>query len=364
MNDSQIGDLKRALQAAEARVNVLENELSKKTEVLENTEAVLSSSQQQYKELLMRLSEMSQQQKTAVDETKLIELQKQVDLCNAQIEKQTSVISDQREKIELLQLENEKLKQSLQFYSEKFTIQVPRNTEDRIQKSIYQLRQAQEDILDLRAENENLKYQISHNERENKSWEEFGYDIYHELSSFVDIVTPIPRDNPRLLRLQLRDLIQKATDINSHKERYYRNEDCEYKYNSAKKSLREVQTRCDHMLGILGEEPSFKSHQYYQQQQRYYSDPPQYHSSTKYDTKTKRYESTRSNTNYRSDSVNDQEIATKENKAVSSTTKLKENTTTLKKKHDTTNTNELNRCIHELHGITKQIKCDYQKLFE
>lgn len=337
MDENQIAELKRALQASEARVNVLENELAKKTEVLENTEAVLSNSQQQYKELLMRLSEMSQQQKTkVVDETKIIELQNQIELNKAQMEKQTNLISEQREKIELLQIENEKLKQSVQFYAEKSSIQVPRNAEDRIQKSIYQLRQAQEDILDLRAENENLKYQISTMKREDKAWEEFGYDIYHELSRFCDTNMPLPRDNPRLLRNQLRDLIMDMASRNTNKNFAYRSDDSEYKYKEAKKSLKEVQHRCDRMLNILGEEESC----------RYHSDQPYYH------YRPERY----SNREY-----HERNIATRENEDVVIKEKKK---TVNTKQFDRTNTDELNRYIHELHGITKQIKGDYRQLFQ
>ena len=391
---NEVNELKNALKTAETRVNVLESELAKKTEVLENTEKLLENSQQQYKEMLMRISEMSQQ-KQGGDDQETEELRKQVQISNAQIENQTNMISQQRGEIETLQIENEKLKKSLRFHSERDFYtgkQNCQNSGEKVQKTVYQLREAQEDVLDLKAENENLKLQISKLRKEEKEWSECASNVFEELTSTFKLSKLFPRSDSVMQRSCLLDLVKELANNEKYnfsaktrantkthqyereeteRERYRANrrvcghvddypEYCDYdssdyrqKYIRAKQSLGRVTEKCDHMLDMM-DGTNYRRYNYcaeplyqgYNSRDYMYSSPPE------------RYERRRNFEQYRN------EETYQSDKGFNFTSKptKKENkysNTTLK-----AHRKELGDCVKELHGITKQIKSDYQEMFQ
>ena len=388
---NEVNELKNALKTAETRVNVLESELAKKTEVLENTEKLLENSQQQYKEMLMRISEMSQQ-KQGGDEKDTEELKKQIQISTAQIENQTNVISQQRSEIEALQIENEKLKKSLRFHSERDFYtgkQNCQNSGEKVQKTVYQLREAQEDVLDLKAENENLKLQISKLKKEEKEWSDCASTIFEELTTTFKLNRLFPRSDSVMQRSCLLDLVKELANNEKYnfttktktttktqqyeREEYdrdrfrpnrrvcghiddydYESSDYRQKYIRAKQSLGRVTEKCDHMLDMMegsnyrrpfyGNEPLYQG---YNSRDYMYSSPPP----ERYERR-QNFEQFRNEETYQSDRGFN--FTSKPNKKEN-----KYSNTTLK-----THRKELGKCVKELHGITKQIKNDYQEMFQ
>ena len=377
----ELNELRNTLKTAEARINVLENELAKKSEVLETTEKLLESSQQQYKEMLNRISEMSQQQKQGGNEQEIDELHKQIEISNAQLENQTNLISQQRGEIESLQIENEKLKKSIQFHSSRSgSCSSCGKDENRIQKTVYQLRQAQEDILDLHAENENLKSQISRFKREEKEWNNFSKTIFEELNTLLPTSRAFPRDDSIMQRSCLseivHDIVTKVTipekrNLNQRRTCNFCCDDeyddtyegYKHRYYRARESLGKVTERCDNMLDMMGE----TRRNYNDRYNRYaYSEPyerryePRRNYDDRYNSEERRYEQRR---NY-DDQYNDESERRYESERVKERnvkiTKEKKYSDSALKEHR----KELGKCVRELHGITKQIKGDYRELFD
>ena len=377
---NELTELRNALKTAETRVNVLESELAKKTEVLENTEKLLENSQQQYKEMLMRISEMSQQQKEGEDGQDTQELRKQMQIANVQIDNQTNVISQQRSEIEALQIENEKLKKSLQFHNERDYYtgkQNIKNSGEKIQKTVYQLREAQEDVLDLQAQNENLKMQISKMKREEKEWSECASTVFEELTTTFKISKLFPRSDTLMQRTCLLELVKELSnnskyrssgkpsvaattkqkhrfekEFESERERIYTAQRCcgpsdgfngdledyRQKYIRAKNTLGRVTEKCDNMLNMM-DGVQYNRHRYYYESEPLYQE----------------YRSPRFQRNF--DEFNSEKYeyqTTKQNKE-----KKRTNNCALKSQRK-----ELGKCVKELHGITKQMKNDYQQIFK
>ena len=371
----ELNELRNTLKTAEARINVLENELAKKSEVLETTEKLLESSQQQYKEMLNRISEMSMQQKQGGNEQEIDELHKQIEISNAQLENQTNLISQQRGEIESLQLENEKLKKSIQFHSSRSTsCSSCGKDENRIQKSVYQLRQAQEDILDLKAENENLKSQISRCKREEKEWNNFSKTIFDELSTLLPTSRLFPRDDSVMQRSCLseivHDIVTKVTipEKRSLKQRRTRSCCCDdeyddtyegykHRYYRARESLGKVTERCDNMLDMMNE-PGYNRYAYSEPYERRYE--PRRNYGDRYRSEERMYEQRRNyDDQYNEESERRYESERMKERNVKIAKERKCSDSVLKEHRK-----ELGKCVRELHGITKQIKGDYKELFD
>lgn len=338
-------------QVAQARINVLENELTNKTKALESTEKMLADSQKQYKELLQTFRELSSRNQDVINENDYNELKDNFEAANTQIADQVTIIADMKRELEKTQLENEKLRRSISFQNE-----ADRNTkygnyeESRFQKSIFQLRQAQEDLMDIGTENQQLKCQVTTLKKELKEWIDFAYSEHELISDELHKCFPYPRNDSSQQREALHRIILELIEQRrqTKEKRCLDYEKLERKYVKVKSALNSVQKRCDCVLDSLSDTEMQYRHC------KNVTSQPTYNEKvvSNYTSRTKRNE----NYNY------DQEYIrpSYEEERISHTYKFDDG---IRKERVKNHRSDLGECVRNIHSLTKRMKEDYRDLF-
>lgn len=358
-----------------ARVNVLESELANKTKVLETTEKLLTESQRQYKELLATLRRFSSGQEGETDKQKLERLNFYIKSITTQLEEQTSVMAEMKQEIENLQIENEKLRRMLQYNGGR----EPRNMNDRrIQRSIFQLRQAQEDIMDLKTERENLYGQTSYLRRELKEWSEFAAKTYEEISESLKMHELLPKSDPILQRRKLSEIIQKlCRNFSVLPQGRIEPIDLQRKYNKAKNSLHRVQKQCDKILNKVDLQ---RHHGDYVRDEGSFSDDYMYMSPKSIKKSYRDRSSTNNDLNntytrksFKSEPYRSEDDYESNNGNVYESTKVEKirsndppSPCDFRGFDDMrrTNSEKIGKCVKDLHNVTKRMKDTYRDVFQ